>query len=64
LRLNNRPPLLERRRDHLAQVRRLQEITRLPDVPPKLRAEASAWLARGVADDAEYVAMTTRAALR
>lgn len=63
LRLNDRPPLLERRRDHLAHVRRLQEIASLPDVPPALRAEAQAWLARSVADDAEFAGMT-RAALR
>ncbi|WP_437835976.1 hypothetical protein [Sorangium sp. So ce1153] len=63
LRLNDRPSLLERRRDHLAHVRRLQEIATMPDMPPALRAEATAWLARSVAAEAEYASMT-RAALR
>ena len=63
LRLNDREPLVERRRDLLKTIRMLQDIASLPEVAPGLRAEASAFLARSVADDAEYAAMA-RAALR
>ncbi|WP_433934534.1 hypothetical protein AB3662_08045 [Sorangium cellulosum] len=63
LQLNERPPLLERRREHLAILRAMQVIAGQPDVDPAERARARAWLDRSVADDAEYAAMT-RAALR
>jgi uncharacterized protein (TIGR02646 family) len=63
LQLNERPSLLERRRDHLARVRLMQVIAGQPEVDPAVRAQARAWLDRSVADDAEYAAMS-RAALR
>jgi hypothetical protein len=63
LQLNQRQPLLERRREHLAIMRAMQAIAGQPDIDPAERARARAWLDRSVADDAEYAAMS-RSALR
>jgi hypothetical protein len=59
----NREPLAERRRERLKLIRHMQVIAGHPDLGPTMHADANAWLARSVADDAEYAAMT-RAALR
>lgn len=63
LRLNDRPDLVERRRELLTFVRAMQFIATNATGAPEEQARARAWLARSTGDGAEYASMT-RAALR
>ncbi|EYF05111.1 hypothetical protein [Chondromyces apiculatus] len=59
--LNDRPPLLERRRDHLTVVQRMQDVASNPGVPEGIRDKARTWLDEQTADSAQYAAMTRNA---